>query len=248
MGYEFEKIHDKSLATVIDLTFSYFCHNEQKVVWGDHSPKYSTCLPILIELFPKAKIIHVIRDGRDCVLSFKRRFRQNIYRGIYQWKKNIQKAKFDGEALSKERYFELRYEELTFEPEKYMRKIFSFLEMPFDESVLKSNMPMFEIAKGCNSKPGAIIPNTGKWRQAFSERQIKRLTDIAGKQLVELGYEVNTTSGDKDIPFFILKFLIWIDKINSGIVYLKNYTGNNLVGDLFGIIKASMKQMKYNKY
>ena len=90
--YNFDRLQEKSISTAIDMVFSHFGQSEGKIFWGDHSPKYATCLPILIKLFPNAKIIHIIRDGRDCVLSFKRRFHQNIYRGIYQWKKNVQKA------------------------------------------------------------------------------------------------------------------------------------------------------------
>jgi hypothetical protein len=248
LDYNFETLQDKSLATIIDLTFSYFCQKENKIVWGDHSPKYAACLPMIVELFPNAKIIHIIRDGRDCVLSFRRRFKQNIYRSIYQWKKNVKKAMSDGEILGKERYFELRYEKLTFEPEKFMRKLFSFLEIPFTDSVLKSNMPMYEISKESKLKLGTIIPNTGKWKQEFNEIQIKRLSAIAGELLIDLGYEVNTIPGDKDIPYIIIKLLILLDKINSGIVYLKNYDGNDLTGDFFRIINASIKQMKYYKY
>ena len=38
--YDHKLIENKNLASVIDLTFSYFAKNRGKSVWGDHSPKY----------------------------------------------------------------------------------------------------------------------------------------------------------------------------------------------------------------
>jgi len=84
--YRFFELEKKDLASVIDLVFSYFASKENKSIWGDHSPKYAANIPELIALFPKAKIFHIIRDGRDCAHSFNRRFRQNIYRTIFYGK------------------------------------------------------------------------------------------------------------------------------------------------------------------
>lgn len=45
--------------------------NEQ--LWGWKDPRTSITLPVWLELFPKAKIIHVIRNGIDVALSLYRR-------------------------------------------------------------------------------------------------------------------------------------------------------------------------------
>ena len=157
--FDFDKLHKKNLSEAISLTFFHFAAREEKSIWGDHSPKYGLCIPLLVDLFPKAKIIHMIRDCRDCVLSFQRRFRQNIYRGAYQWKKIVQKARHDGSALGNKKYFELKYEELTMNPEHHMRNLFSFLELPFDRCTLNSNMPMYK--SGCTEHPfpRTIVPS-----------------------------------------------------------------------------------------
>ncbi|NIQ52190.1 MAG: sulfotransferase, partial [Gammaproteobacteria bacterium] len=40
--------------------------------WGDKSPGYLTKLPLLRRMFPEAKFVNIIRDGRDVFLSVKR--------------------------------------------------------------------------------------------------------------------------------------------------------------------------------
>ncbi|RKX23893.1 MAG: hypothetical protein DRP47_12175, partial [Candidatus Zixiibacteriota bacterium] len=42
----------------------------------DKLPEHSFNLPILTKVFPNAKIIHIIRDGRDVVLSIKKEWKR----------------------------------------------------------------------------------------------------------------------------------------------------------------------------
>jgi len=121
----FGALEEKNLSKVIDITFSFFASRLNKTIWGEHSPKYALFIPLLIDLFPRSKIIHIIRDGRDNAESLNRRFSQNIYRTIFQWKTLVRKARADGCAAGVERYFEIKYEDLTNSPEYYMKKICS---------------------------------------------------------------------------------------------------------------------------
>jgi hypothetical protein len=82
----FKTTEEKNLSKIIDLTYSFFASRVNKPIWGDHSPKYAVFIPEIIDLFPRAKIIHIIRDGRDNAQSFNRRFGQNIYRTVFLWK------------------------------------------------------------------------------------------------------------------------------------------------------------------
>lgn len=48
-------------------------------VWGDSSNKLSWILPILAEMFPDARIAHVVRDGRKVSSSFFHKLGDEIY-------------------------------------------------------------------------------------------------------------------------------------------------------------------------
>ena len=50
-----------------------------KILWGDSSNKLSWLIEPLNELFPNAKFIHVVRDGRKVVSSFYNKLRDECY-------------------------------------------------------------------------------------------------------------------------------------------------------------------------
>lgn len=245
--YDFNQIAHKNLANVIDLTFSYFASRNNKLIWGDHSPKYAISLATLIDLFPNAKVIHLVRDGRDCALSFNRRFGQNLYRSIYQWKILVKRAATVGKQLGRERYFELKYESLTRDPELYLRRVFMFLKLPFDPVVLKSNMPMYS-GRADPNMLGKIVANSMKWKTAFSDIQLKKMELLAGKTLAEFGYEIKHIKGDKSLSKESLILYKFMDKLNAAIVYWNNYNGANKLRMFSQIVKDALKQDFYYRH
>lgn len=245
--FDFDDLSEKNLSKVIDLTFSCFASKEKKSIWGEHSPKYAVSIPQLINLFPKAKIIHIIRDGRDCASSFYRRFGKNIYRTVFQWKTLVKKAMEDGSDAGKERYYEIKYEDLTDAPEYHMRSICSFLEVPFDSRVLNSNMPTYAGGKTeehCQ-QIGTIVRNSGKWHTSFTKAQIKKLEAIAGSTIADLGYKIMFTPRDKDLNGVILFLLKSVDRIRMSVFKFRKYQEADKVGNIIRVIKRSLKQDKY---
>lgn len=241
----FDDLEEKNLSQVVHVTFSFFASKVKKSIWGEHSPKYALFIPQLIDLFPKSKIIHLIRDGRDNAQSLKRRFGHNIYRTIFQWKTLMKKARSDGLSAGAERYFEIRYEDLTNSPEYCMKNICSFLGVPFDARVLNSKMPMYE-AKVLSRQKGTMVPNYGKWRKSFTMPQIKKLEGIAGETLVNLGYETMFKTGNKDIGRIRLFFLKWLDKIH--VLVLLIFKRKYSIYRVGNAIMTSLKQNKHYKY
>lgn len=240
----FTQLKDKNLPTAIDLTYTYFSRKYGKDRWGDHSPKYALFIPELINLFPRAKIIHLIRDGRDCARSFHRRFGQNIYRSITLWKQFVRKAREDGTSAGRDNYFEMKYEDLTNAPEIYMKKVCEFIEVPFDSAVLTSRMPMFE-SPGSEIPGGttkSVVPNSGKWKTGFSKDQIRKLEQIGGAALADLGYEVLFCKDDNTPSPIPLSYWKLTDRINATIAFYKKYKGKDLTGAFLQRVKTSLMQ------
>jgi hypothetical protein len=247
--YEFNALSVPNFPTAIDLTFSFFAARENKVVWGDHSPSYGAFIPYLQSLFPQVKIIHLIRDGRDCAQSFKRRFGQNVYRAMVTWKKLVRKAHRDGLAAGPDRYLEVKYENLTSDPETHMRQILSFIGLPFDSSVLNSSMPMYKVSEGSlkNNHPATIVPNSGKWREFFSHSEIRKMEQIGGAALREAGYETQYCEGDRDVVAPLLFYWKILDKINASFDFFRRYKGPNKWGIFFSLMMTSLKQERSKK-
>lgn len=70
----------RTLTAIIDAHYRYFATRQSKNRWLEKTPQHAQHLLALARVFPNAKFIHMIRDGRDCAASFERRWeeRQNL--------------------------------------------------------------------------------------------------------------------------------------------------------------------------
>src|SRR5262249_17176757 len=116
--------------------------------WGDKNPHYSDpensgCLNTIFELFPGARFIHIIRDGRDVVSSLIRkrdangRLWEDWESAHHVWTNHISIGCEFGKTIPPEQYFELRYEDLTRDDVGYARRIFDFLGIPLHPAVVE---------------------------------------------------------------------------------------------------------------
>jgi hypothetical protein len=194
----------RNLATIIDTIFMYFASKDGKSRWCEKTPAYAIHIKELCQLFPDAKFIHLIRDGRDCARSLHRRYGYNAVAMIYRWKKIVGEARRQG-AQTGDRYLEIRYEEMTEHPERIMKQICSHLEIPFSSVICESS----RIRNFTGNKSSKIIKNSKKWREYFDRKKLRRMEMIAGRQLNELGYETNYPDADCNPSNLLLQLLLY---------------------------------------
>ena len=108
-----------------------------KTRWVDKSPGYAMIPNFLDSLFPDCQIVHVIRDPRDVLDSWRRRwgFRRAV-RGVQSWAHHVRRARKFG-AAHPDRYFEIRYEEMVRSPEPVIRELIEWMDEPWDDRVLQ---------------------------------------------------------------------------------------------------------------
>jgi hypothetical protein len=152
--------------------------------WGGKTPDYSIYANELYELFPDAKFIHIIRDGRDVALSL-----FNVDWGpkspvlaAKHWKARVESARSFGKKLNENQYLELRYEILVQHPETVFRKLIHFLEWEGDREAIIED---FEANIGQYVKRN----NFDKWRTKMPPRHRRLFELTAGDLLKQLGYE-----------------------------------------------------------
>ncbi len=240
------KEYPRSLAAIINYFFSYFAKSEGKQRWCEKTPQHVQHIDLLLEVFPKAKFIHIIRDGRDCAASFHKRWKRRSELAIYRWKNVVQKGQKAGEK-NPQAYFELKYEDITNNPEYWMKEICTFLEIPFHENVLVSRQPQSDN----RGKLGGITPNSQKWKTYYSSAQLERLEKIAGDELKNLGYEVAGLQAPEDPGKFSLMY--W--RASDYVVMFTGELGKKVHGEstrpwqgLLSLPKIAYKQWRSNKY
>ena len=194
----------RTIAGILDRVFMGLAERQGKQRWSEKTPQYVQHITKLAEIFPTAKFVHMIRDGRDSAASFHRRWKRKPELTIFRWKKVIGEGRRQAGDLADGRYLEVHYEHLTTDTEAWLRKICAFVELPWNPVVLESSQPYLKgtAMKGMGTGEAGsktLVPNSGKWKAHFSERQVATLEGIAGKTLAECGYETSNPSGDRDL-------------------------------------------------
>ena len=105
----------------------------------EQTPWYGQRLDILTNLFPRAKFIHMIRDGRDVALSFSRTswWNRSVHLNLARWQREVKKISMDAAMyLNNSSYLEVKYENLVNNTEFEVRRICDFLGVNFEVSTI----------------------------------------------------------------------------------------------------------------
>lgn len=181
-------------AGVADAILSFGARQRGCRRWGQKTPGYLDHLPVLAGLFPDAKFIHIIRDGRDVASSvLPLSFGPNtIYMAARRWRQSVQRGLTFAKEFP-EKIHTMRYEDLIGDPEKHLHDICAFLGEEFFPGMLefhkdgRQRLPQAAthtaIGKPVNKQ------RSGRWKKDLSPRQVRIFEAVAGPLLSELGYE-----------------------------------------------------------
>lgn len=168
---------------------------EGKEHWG---AKVNSSYDELIEVFPNACFLFMLRDGRDMAASRKHvgEFNQSIEHIAEGWVKQVRQfQRFARTPGVRARM--VSYDRLTHEPEAELREIIAFLDLPWDDRVLNfqdEDLSIYRNPAGHLSADQVNKPiNTasiGRWKRDLSTEEIAAFEAIAGSMLMELGFEL----------------------------------------------------------
>jgi hypothetical protein len=189
--------------------YTQLARSRGKELAGDKTPDYVCHMGLLGRLFPWAKFVHVVRDGRDVALSA-RGWAQNEERGqvgparfvlwdeepvavtALWWQWMVSQGLRDGAAHAPDRYFQVRYEAVASRPGEALADILGFLELPFSGRALAYHRTTPPPALGYGSNSAWLPPTPGlrDWRSEMPPRDVELFEALAGDLLTELGDEV----------------------------------------------------------
>lgn len=185
-----------SLEETIDQIYTAYARKHSKPTWGDKTPAHISEIHILNRMFPSAKFIHIIRDGRDVALSFIKRSWgiSDFMTALTDWEQKVDCARKVLCMLPETQRMDLRFEDLVSSPEAEIRRVTDFLGIDFEERMIESYC---EKAPGYVGKLMKIHPHLSerpssaqafKWVKSLHPADQAIAFDIAGELLKELGY------------------------------------------------------------
>ncbi|MEO1377856.1 MAG: sulfotransferase [Cyanobacteria bacterium J06635_10] len=160
----------------------------------EKTPEHALRLNFLLERFPKAKVVFMIRDGRDGYLSALRNPKVKVntvplYGEI--WRKSVGAYL---NATQQERVKLIRYEELCSNPEIVMTEVMTFLEesLEIDQLTPNNYSKTQMVSETGHERLNEKISNrtVGQWREKMSAQDVAIFNTIAGEELQKMDYSL----------------------------------------------------------
>ena len=175
------------------------CRKQGVERWAETTPEHLLYIREIKRAIPNARIIHVIRDGRDVALSWERlsqihrlpwdRKRAAMAAAIY-WEWFVERGRKAGRALGAD-YMEIHYEDLVRRPAEVLKGLEPFVEHDLDYQRIT------EVGIGSVSAPNTAFKEEkrspiGRWKTDLSEEEVATLEGLIGDSLEQMGYELST--------------------------------------------------------
>lgn len=183
----FASLQDRTYAGLADHILQMTAAGLGKSGWGNKKPSYALELDEVARLFPTAKFVHIVRDGRDVVLSMRRAtdslFEQNWYFAARDWRHHVLEGRRLGHHIPAGRYLELKYEDLIRDP---FAALSSLVDYMGSEAGSVARLAESREALQASVRPG----NFDKWRREMPVSAQRTVEMAAGNALSAFGYEL----------------------------------------------------------
>jgi hypothetical protein len=95
-------------------------------VWGWKDPRTSLTLDVWLSIFPNARVLHILRDGRTVALSLADRDELEPSFALALWAHHVAEAERSMGGLPEERRLTVRYEDFVALPKEVLGKMLAF--------------------------------------------------------------------------------------------------------------------------
>lgn len=260
------KKHQSELTGENAIKLAYFAFfpskdkSEVKLIVDKHL-KFHYFLNDVASFYPNSKFIVLYRDPRDNVLvKLRRAIKQKKYASLvffsktwnYEYETLIEKTRL----LPKNRYLDVKYEDLVNEPEIVLKRICEFLGLSYNSIMLSYDSHIKQDIEQNQSLIGDTVKkhlsllhegltqkvNTDKvgfWKSNFKEKEYNTIWSICGETAKKAGYNEESC---KRVSFFTFPMLFTYARFYLyKIIIPKTYYSTSFS------LKYFIKKLKYGK-
>lgn len=185
-------------------------HGGLKPRWGDKSGSYAVGkLALVRRALGDCVLLHIIRDGRDVVCS---------YRGVkrssgpyapqlpsqpalaaYEWQRTVAYIRDAAGQWPEDQRIEVRYEDLVSDPEGALRQLCRRLGEDYSSDMLRfheynaklSLEPSVYMDWKAKTVEAVTLSQVGRWQRDLTTNELATVEAIAGGVLSSCGYELS---------------------------------------------------------
>jgi hypothetical protein len=181
-------------------------------------------ISFLSSIFPDARFVHVVRDGRAVVRSllrvpfwrrrdrmvrpawdnglveadfvdWRRYHRSPLALAAVQWRRVVESTRMEAERIAPDRYAEVHYERFVGNPAETLDSIAAFCGLPPAPEAREFLRARFELRD-----------MDFQWREELQAEEIQALQALVGRTLRAFGYEVSPSAGMSGGPLLEVPF------------------------------------------
>jgi hypothetical protein len=186
---------DRSYAALFRLLLRQFAEQRAAQVVGEKTPNHVLYLPTLHDFFPDARFIHLVRDPRAVVNSWRSVpwSSGRAWRDAEVWVEYVAAGRAAGSLLG-EALQVVHFETLVRAPEQTLRRVCAHLALDYDPAMqaFHERTPQTvnverEPWKANATQP--IDPSVAEqWRSALTPQQVTEVEAVAAEEMLHWGY------------------------------------------------------------
>jgi protein-tyrosine sulfotransferase len=222
-----------------------YARRQGKSIAVQSSASTLRAFPILAQLFPTAKFIHIIRDGRDIACSNQQlalRMQeqgaiddQNIGSALHSansWRAAVELGHSicaPHTDLAREgRAIEVRYEDLVVSPIYEIQRICRMLDVPFETAMLSPQLQPHDGAvdgiwiTSENTTRPLSLDSVGRWLKELSFRDRMLFMAAGHDTLLSMGYERDVEWSFRDMTVSREDAMLEIELVNEELALLQS--------------------------
>lgn len=166
---------------------------------GDKNPRYTFFIPTLLQIFPEAKFIHLIRDYRDNAAAIQRAAESIHESGhpcisLGRWKL-YNRVIFRYREKYPDKFCTVRFEDLVARPKQEMERVCRFLGLDFMPQMLnyRRHIQRYYADKDFQSLHRSLeldfdTSKIGEWKKFLDRKTVIRCEVLAGTFPLKFGY------------------------------------------------------------
>lgn len=170
--------------------------------WVEKTPRHILKIGEILQRWPDAKVVIVLRDGRDVACSLRAR-QWDFKKAVQRW---IDDNKAGQEHWESPQVRVLRYEDIIVDFRSTIQKLMEFIGEPYEERmeryyespkryydwrILKPNNPMVHERYRNWQINQPLFDSRGKWKESMSAQDRETFSEMANSALIEFGYETS---------------------------------------------------------
>ena len=197
-----------TIGSINGTLFQLYAETHGKMRWGDKRPMYVLHLATIMDMFPDAQFINMVRDPRAVAASIKKLgwWEGDIARAVVLWLASIAAHEAAAGYYRPDQYISVRYEDLVQEPGQELLLLSRFLRLDvdhIDEMLAIQHGAQKSILTKADPEAPRFHPNVVQpvmtsridaWRSVLTDDEVALVEAKAGSVMERYGYVPSLSS------------------------------------------------------